>query len=75
MINHGDYKEVSKDWRKTNVTLIFKNYKKEDAGNYRLLIYYLIPGKMMEQLILETISRHNSKKIFINSPHGFIEVK
>lgn len=63
MISHGDCKEVSKDWRKTNVTLIFKKYKKEDPGIYRLLIYYLIPGKMIKQLILETISSHkNSKK-------------
>lgn len=27
--------EVAKDWRKVNITAIFKKGKKEDPGNYR----------------------------------------
>lgn len=40
------------DCKKATVTSIFRNGKKEDAWNY------MIPGKVMGQLILETIYRH-----------------
>jgi len=48
--------EVRKDWRKANVTPIFKKGKKEDPGNYRPVSLTSIPGKMMEQLILEVLT-------------------
>ncbi|KFW05647.1 RNA-directed DNA polymerase from mobile element jockey, partial [Fulmarus glacialis] len=57
--------EVPKDWRKANVTFIFKKGKKEDPGNYRPVSLTWIPGKVMEQLILETISRHIKEKKII----------
>ena len=61
---------MSKDWRKANVTPVFKNGKKEDPGNYRPGSFTSVPGKVMEQLILETISRHvNDKKIVRCSQH------
>ncbi|KAK4825164.1 hypothetical protein QYF61_024553 [Mycteria americana] len=41
---------------KVNATPIFKMDKKKIPGNYRLFSLTLIPGKLMEQLILETIS-------------------
>jgi len=47
--------EVLKDWRKAIVTAVFKKGKKEDAGNYRPVSRTSIPGKVMEQLILEVI--------------------
>jgi len=37
--------EVPEDWRKANVTPIFKKGKKEDPGNYRLVSPILHPGK------------------------------
>jgi len=40
--------EVPEDWRKATVTPIFKKGRKEDAGNYRLVSFTSIPGKMME---------------------------
>lgn len=43
--------------------------KKEDPGNYRLVTLTLICGEVLEQLILETISRH--RKVIKNSLHGF----
>lgn len=44
------------DQRKANVTATFKN-SKEDPENYMPFSLTLIPGKMMELLTLETISR------------------
>ena len=61
------------DWRKVNVTPIFK---KEDAGNYRPARLTLNPGKTVEQLIAETISRHMKDKKFIRSmQHSLLKGK
>ncbi|GAB0178858.1 mitochondrial enolase superfamily member 1 [Grus japonensis] len=54
--------EVPENWRKANVTPNFKKGKKEEPGIYKLVSLTLIPGKMTEQLILETISRHMKDK-------------
>ena len=48
--------EVSKDWREANDSPIFNKGKKEDSGNHRTVSLTSVPGKVMEQLILETIS-------------------
>lgn len=50
----------------TNVTPILKKVKK-DPRNYRPASLTLISGKMMKQLILETISRHVKHKNIIRS--------
>ncbi|KFQ08859.1 hypothetical protein N330_09866, partial [Leptosomus discolor] len=54
--------EVPEDWRKANVTPVFKKGKKEDLGNYRPVSLTSIPGKVMEQLTLGTVSRHIKHK-------------
>lgn len=60
------------DWRKANVTPILRKDKKDDPGNYRQLSLTLTPGKMVEQLILKTISRHSrNEQIISSSQHGF----
>jgi len=64
--------EVPEHWRKANVTLIFKKGKKEDPGIYRLVSLTSVPGKMMEQLILEVIIKQvEEKKVIRSSQHGF----
>ncbi|KFO98352.1 RNA-directed DNA polymerase from mobile element jockey, partial [Calypte anna] len=50
--------EVPEDWRIANVTPVYKKGKKEDPGNYRPVSLTSIPGKVMEQLVLVTTSRH-----------------
>ncbi|GAB0204255.1 mitochondrial enolase superfamily member 1 [Grus japonensis] len=67
--------EVPEDRRKASVTLVFKKGKKEDPGNYRPFSLPSIPGKVMEQLILDVISKHVSKRrlsgvVSMDSPRG-----
>ena len=64
--------EVSKDWRNASITPILKKFKKEDQGNCRPVSLPSILGKVMEQLILGTISRHmKDKKVIRSSQYGF----
>jgi len=68
--------EVPEDWRKPNVTPVFKKGKKEDPGNYRLVSLTSIPGKVMEQLILKVIIKQvEEKKVIRSSQHGFTKGK
>ncbi|KAK4826589.1 hypothetical protein QYF61_010351 [Mycteria americana] len=57
--------EVPKDWRKANVTPIFKKGKREDQGNYRPFSLISVPGEVTKQ-----ISRQmKHKKIIRSSQH------
>jgi len=68
--------EVPEDWRKANVTPVFKKSKKEDPGNYRPVSLTSIPGKVMEQLIPEVIIKQvKEKKVIRSSQHGFTKGK
>ena len=67
---------MPKDWRKANVTPIFKKGKKEDPGNYRPVSLTSIPGKLIEQFILEIIIKQvEEKKVIRSSQHGFTKGK
>ncbi|KGL83727.1 RNA-directed DNA polymerase from mobile element jockey, partial [Tinamus guttatus] len=54
--------EVPEDWKKANVTPVFKKGKKEDPGNYRPVSLTSVPRKVMERVILAVVSGHKEDK-------------
>lgn len=51
------------------LSLLSSKRQKEDPGNYRPTGLTSIPGKVMEQVILEVISKHMKDKKEIRSSH------
>ncbi|KFV85509.1 hypothetical protein N308_10173, partial [Struthio camelus australis] len=54
--------EVPEDWKKADVTLVFQKDKEEKPGNYRPVSLTSIPEKLMEQLLLEVLTKHVEDK-------------
>lgn len=65
--------EVPEDWRKANVTLVFKKGEKKDLESYRPDILISVPRKIREQLILNVISKHVT--LIRSTQHGFTKGK
>lgn len=68
--------EVPEDCKIVSVDTIFRKGKKEELGNDRLLRFTSVPGKLMEQMVPETISKYlNGKKVTGSRQHGFMKGK
>ncbi|XP_039563240.1 triadin isoform X6 [Passer montanus] len=64
------------DWKRGNIIPIFKKGYKEEPGNDRSVSLTPGSGKIMEQLLLETLLRHNLNNEMIgNGQHGITKVK
>ena len=66
---------MPEDWRKGNVSPVFKKGK-EDPRNYWLVNLTSILGRVMEQLILDVVSKQmEEKKVIRSSQHGITKGK
>ena len=63
---------VPLDWKKANVTPIFKKGSKHVPGNYRPVSLTSVACKVMESVMRDAITAHlDRNKLIRNSQHGF----
>ncbi|MCG8032216.1 MAG: hypothetical protein JAZ03_08575 [Candidatus Thiodiazotropha taylori] len=72
-LNEG---KLPDEWKKANVSAIFKSGEKQKPENYRPISLTSVPGKVMEKIIRNAIVQHmTDNNLFNPSQHGFIKGK
>ncbi len=65
--------EIPEDWRKANVTPIFKKGTKGDPGNYRPVSLTSVPCKLLESIIKDKLLHHlMANNLIKDIQHGFM---
>ncbi|KAF2353134.1 Reverse transcriptase domain [Trinorchestia longiramus] len=65
---------VTDDWKRTNVTPIFKNGNKQIPNNYRPISLTSVISKTIERLLKVRITKHlNDQNLINDTQHGFRE--
>jgi len=54
--------EVPDDWKKGNIVHIFKKGGKNVPGKYRPVSLSSVPGKIVQQILLEAMLRHMEER-------------
>ncbi len=68
----GVLPQVLRELPEVTAEPLFKKGKKEDLGNYTPITLTSDPGKVMEQLVLDTLSKQTEEKeVMRSSQHGF----
>ncbi|CAM5157187.1 unnamed protein product [Eretmochelys imbricata] len=68
--------DIPEDWKRANIMSIYKKGNKDNLGNYRPVSLTSAIGKIMEQIIKQSICKHlEDKKVINNSHHGFVKNK
>ena len=66
--------DVPDDWRKANITPIFKKGSKSESSNYRPISLTSVPCKMLESLIKDAVMEHLIlNNLITDSQHGFMK--
>jgi len=66
--------EVPNDWRRANVTPIFKKGAKTDPGNYRPVSLTAVCCKLMESIVRDELVKHlEQNSLLSESQHGFMQ--
>jgi hypothetical protein len=68
--------EVPEDWKRANVTPIFKKGAKTDPGNYRPVSLTSVCCKLLESVLRDALMNHLAGNNLLNqSQHGFMPGK